>query len=632
MDIYEPDQTVDLETERPVIVYVHTGNFLPPPINGSPNGLKTDSAAIALCRQWARRGYVAVSVDYRLGWNPVAPTVEQRRGTLLNAVYRAIQDVKEGVRFLRGDAFALNTYAIDEGRMVLYGQGSGGYVVQAYTTLDDPDTELFLPVFLEDPFDPTSSYVQQAIVGNPEGFNGALTLYQDEGLTSEVHMSINAGGALADESWLEEGDVPMCAINCIRDDFAPFNEGIVIVPTTQEQVVPVEGANIFIQKANDLGNNDVFANLPDGDPYTDRARSLYGETFDVSLGGEITVASSPEGLFPIELPLTSYLTNQASPWEWWDPNSPLAQAEVAPGVTAHMASLSSNPDMSPEKGRTYLDSIQGYILPRIMCVLDLPENLCAQIGPDNDACANAEDINDWIPALESTITTDPYSNEGATADGDPAEGWDCFGEPDGTASDPQVDNSVWFTFEGDGSEYTILTNDCGGTLGEDYINFGDTQMALYSGDDCGALVPVDCNEDSEDATLDNYFSEITVLTEAGTTYYLMVDGFDDTGLGGEGPAEGSFCLNITNNSVGVVEYTALDFELFPNPTKGNFTIQANETINGVRIYNVVGALVKDIANVNNNNLVIDADQMEAGVYVVNVELASGIQTSRLIVE
>lgn len=45
-DVYQPDQTVDTETARPVIIYLHTGNLLPPPVNGSPTGLKTDSSAI----------------------------------------------------------------------------------------------------------------------------------------------------------------------------------------------------------------------------------------------------------------------------------------------------------------------------------------------------------------------------------------------------------------------------------------------------------------------------------------------------------------------------------------------------------------------------------------------------------
>ena len=30
-----------------------------------------------------------------------------------------------------------------------------------------------------------------------------------------------------------------------------------------------------------------------------------------------------------------------------------------------MASLQSNPDMSPEKGRTWVDTIQGYVCPRL---------------------------------------------------------------------------------------------------------------------------------------------------------------------------------------------------------------------------------------------------------------------------
>ena len=628
MDIYEPNQDDDLFDSRPVIVYVHTGNFLPPPINGSPNGTKTDSAAVELCRQWARRGYVAISVDYRLGWRPDLPLVQQRRGTLLNAVYRAIHDVKEGVRFLRGDAMALNTYAIDESKIVLYGQGSGGYVSQAYTTLDNPSVELFLEKFRPDPFVEDVSYIDQATVGNIEGFNGALTLYQDEGISSEVHMSINAGGALADESWLEAGDVPMCSISCIRDDFAPFNVGTVIVPTTQEEVVPVHGPNFFIQKANDLGNNDVFAMLPAGDPYTDRARSLYGQTFDVSLGNQITVASTPEGLFPIELPLTSYLTNQASPWEWWNPNSPIAQTEVAPGVTANMASLSSNPDMSPEKGRTYLDTIQGYILPRIMCTLDLPGNLCASVGPDNDECGNAEDLNLLFGTdLGVTQLSDPYSNVGAGISNDPSEGWDCFGEPDGSADSPELNNSIWFSFEGDGAEYSILTNDCNNTLGEDYIDFGDTQIAVYTGD-CGALVPVVCNEDSDDAVVDDYFAEAIVATEPGTTYYVLIDGYSDAG----DVAEGSFCIAVTQTAVGVLELDNVKFDLYPNPANGSFTVSADERILDITIYSLMGRMVENHSQLSTNMKIVNTANLSQGVYMVNVTLESGTQTTRLIVE
>ncbi|NNE54700.1 MAG: T9SS type A sorting domain-containing protein [Flavobacteriales bacterium] len=351
-------------------------------MNGSPNGTKTDSAGVYLCMEWAKRGYVAVSVDYRLGWNPIAESVQERRGTLLNAVYRAIHDTKMGVRYIRANAMDTNDWEIDESKIVIYGQGSGGYVSTSYMTLDDAAVELFLPKFLPNELDPTTSYVDTLAVGNIAGwgYSNSVNLYRDNGVMADAAMTINAGGALADESWLEAGDEPMIGINCIRDDFAPFTEGTVIVPTTQEDVVDVHGPNFFIQKAADLGNNDSFINIPDGDPFTDRARSLYGESFEASLGTE-TVSATPEGLFPLVRPLADYLQNESGPWEWWDPESPLAQVEVAPGVTAHMASLASNPDMSPEKGMAYCDSINGYILPRVMCALDLPEAVCET--PDN---------------------------------------------------------------------------------------------------------------------------------------------------------------------------------------------------------------------------------------------------------
>lgn len=386
MDVYYPSSSADNVTERPLIIYIHTGNFLPTPLNGSTTGLKTDSAAVALCRGWAQRGYVAVSLDYRLGWNPIAETVQVRRGTLLNAVYRAIHDLKAGIRYLRNGALNEgNPYGIDESKIVVYGQGSGGYVAQAAATLDKASTELFLDKFLPDPFNPAVSYVDTLQVGTVAGFGfpNSLNLYRTSPISSEFHMAINAGGALADESWLEAGDVPMIAINCVRDDFAPFDEGTVIVPNTLEEVVDVDGANVFIKKAFDLGNNAAFANIPNGDPYTDRARSLYGQTFDVSNSGSITV-NTAEGLFPLIRPLRPFLANESGPWEWWDPNSPISQTVVGQvggnPITAHMASLNSNPDMSAAKGTAYLDTIQGYILPRIMCVFELEGSVCS---PDN---------------------------------------------------------------------------------------------------------------------------------------------------------------------------------------------------------------------------------------------------------
>ncbi len=384
-DVYQPDQTVDTETARPVIIYLHTGNLLPPPVNGSPTGLKTDSSAIYICREMARRGYVAISCQYRGGWNPLAPTESERKAQLLNAVYRAIHDVKQCVRTLRENEDAGgNTYHIDPSKFTLWGEGTGGYIALADVTLNDP-LELYIPKFRPDILDPTVSYVDSNLVGNIDGYcpDGipCLSFYQPNGYSSDVQMCVNMGGALADTSWLDDGDVPMVTMHTVRDDFAPFNSGRVVVPVTGEYVVDLQGPNVFLPLANSFGNNDSFATLPSGDPYTDAARALYGTTWsrydDAGNLTTVTIANA-EGLYPIVRPLRPYLANEASPWQWWDPASPLANVEVSPGVTTHMASLLSNPDMTWQKGRAYSDSCMGYAVPRIVCALDLGP--CSLVG------------------------------------------------------------------------------------------------------------------------------------------------------------------------------------------------------------------------------------------------------------
>jgi len=382
MDIYMPPAS-DTETLRPVFVNVHTGNFLPALFNGATTGDKVDSIGVNICRQMAKRGYVAVNINYRLGWNPISTNENTRRGTLLQAVYRAIHDTQTAVRFLRVTS---SSWGIHQSKFALIGQGSGGYVTQAYATLDDYLTEIAtLPKFIDtETFLP---FVIESRDGTLEGGPGFLRLHDplfDIGIPKDVSLSVNMGGALADKSWLEAGDAAMVSFHCVRDPFAPFDSGMVVVPTTNEDVVPVDGANVFIQKANDLGNNDAFSDIPDGDAFTDAARSTYGQTYDYITASQptMTVSPTPEGLYPFVLPLNgdvSVFGNQGSPWDWWD--FATLQAVVSAtndalgtnfnATVIHNSGLFSNPDMSQEKGLTYIDTVMGYLNPRAVLVMDL---------------------------------------------------------------------------------------------------------------------------------------------------------------------------------------------------------------------------------------------------------------------
>ncbi len=381
MDVYEP--AGDTATNRPLAIYIHTGNFLPPGINGGINGSKNDSAAIVMCEKLAKRGFVAIAANYRLGWNPLDPNQFVRRAQLLNAVYRAIHDMKELVRVSKADAANLG---IDPNRVVLFGEGSGGYVALAYATLDKW-AEVEIAKFINPATQ--QSFVDSNLVGNIEGLGGNLNLYVDNGESTDVSMCVNMGGALADISWLEAGDPSMIAFHCVRDPFAPFGDGTVVVPTTQDDVVDVSGANVFMVKANSLGNNNAWINQTYNDPITLAARARYGVTYNYIFPApfDTITVSNAEGLYPVVFPLatTGLFNNTGAPWQWWDPNGPIASDTLLAGppvITYHMAGLASNPNMSPAFGRAYQDTILGYVAPRLVHQMNL-------IGTDEYALAQA---------------------------------------------------------------------------------------------------------------------------------------------------------------------------------------------------------------------------------------------------
>ncbi|WP_367390714.1 T9SS type A sorting domain-containing protein [Lewinella sp. LCG006] len=144
-----------------------------------------------------------------------------------------------------------------------------------------------------------------------------------------------------------------------------------------------------------------------------------------------------------------------------------------------------------------------------------------------DDCADATDLSSLTGGgPNNTLSSPLFDNTDATVGGEPTTGTDCF--DDGT-----FHNTQWYTFVGDGLAYNIKTSDCGST---NYISDGDTQMAIYSGDDCGNLIPVACNED-EDFPNDLYNASIDFQTEAGVTYYILIDGWNGS--------IGEYCVQFT---------------------------------------------------------------------------------------
>ncbi|MEZ5143209.1 MAG: alpha/beta hydrolase [Acidimicrobiales bacterium] len=110
LDVYEPEG--DTAARRPVIVWVHGGSFT--------SGNKSSPEIVDQATTFAKKGYVNVSIDYRLsatGCAAVAPTFE-----CIYAIIDAKHDAQAAVRWLRANAA---TYRIDPDRIAIDGSSAG---------------------------------------------------------------------------------------------------------------------------------------------------------------------------------------------------------------------------------------------------------------------------------------------------------------------------------------------------------------------------------------------------------------------------------------------------------------------------------------------------------------------------
>lgn len=180
---------------------------------------------------------------------------------------------------------------------------------------------------------------------------------------------------------------------------------------------------------------------------------------------------------------------------------------------------------------------------KILFIFLLTVNFAQAQVPPNNECSGAIDLSSFLgQAIDQVQVTSLYDNTEATSEAsDPDTGWECFGEPNFDPDVPLVENTLWFTFQGDGNAYFFETVECSAT---NYIDDGDTQIALYEGS-CGALTPIGCNDDGPSTNGVVFPAGITFVTTPGVTYYMMIDGFNFQGS----LSRGEFCIEITRKPI-----------------------------------------------------------------------------------
>ncbi|HMW67358.1 MAG TPA: alpha/beta hydrolase [Chitinophagaceae bacterium] len=193
LDIYFPPAATTAK-KYPLFVMIHGGGY----VGGDKNGNADE------CRVMADSGFIAVSINYRLGWRKGAGNCNGDTADLNKAMYRGLQDAHAALRFLVSKK---NEYAIDENWIFIGGSSAGGNIAL--------NTAYINPMVAMQAF-PGLNTLLGAI--NTSG-NSLTTSFSIKGVC-------NMWGALKDSSLVSSGNaIPQISFHGMMDNVVPYDFG-----------------------------------------------------------------------------------------------------------------------------------------------------------------------------------------------------------------------------------------------------------------------------------------------------------------------------------------------------------------------------------------------------------------------
>lgn len=224
--------------------------------------------------------------------------------------------------------------------------------------------------------------------------------------------------------------------------------------------------------------------------------------------------------------------------------------------------------------------------------------------PANDDCANAT-------AITAFSNGDTQDASAATNNSGFISSCTLSGMNDG----------VWYTFEVIDAGTIVV--DVTGLTG------WDPEVNVYSGS-CGTFT---CVGDS-DACCGGADEQITFAATANTQYWVNIGYWSGTTDGSEGPLTIDISTTDTatlNPTLSIEENQFADFKYFPNPVSHALTLSAQQNIQNVAVYNIMGQEVMN-SSPNTMSSEIDMSALSRGTYFVRVSINGAIENFKIIKE
>lgn len=192
LDVYSPEG--DTEILRPVILWFHGGGF-------RPGNDKRQDYIVKFSKDFAKRGYVCLSINYRIRENPK----DDRTGTMSDA----LKDAMSGLNWIRANQKKLG---IDINKIIVGGGSAGGMLTTNFGFKDNTPAESW----------------------NKTGIIGLVNLW---GSPEPAYMF----------SAIDKNDPPMIIVHGTADKIVSFENAVSLSKQLENnqvkhELIPLEGA------------------------------------------------------------------------------------------------------------------------------------------------------------------------------------------------------------------------------------------------------------------------------------------------------------------------------------------------------------------------------------------------------
>lgn len=222
MDIYTPKG--DVAKKRAAVIVAHGGAM----ISGAKD--HTTQKSVAYCDSLAARGFVAASIDYRLGVTVTGDfslKVFLKKGTnqkltvdsanYARAVYRGVQDLNAAVRYMRKNADKLG---IDPKRIYLLGNSSGAI--------------LSIENIYANSKDDFPSYMEYKGVPSLGGLND----FGEQDVDAYANGGVLLWGAIHDPKVIKHNRTPVFLVHGDADETVLFKKGRPLQSYSVKDILP----------------------------------------------------------------------------------------------------------------------------------------------------------------------------------------------------------------------------------------------------------------------------------------------------------------------------------------------------------------------------------------------------------